>query len=289
MNVNEIPGGIEICGVSHFNLVHIFKCGQCFRWEEQPDGSFIGIAKGKVVQIKTSFNNITILNANLQDFFDIWQDYFDLNADYGAYKNRLMKDSVLKKAIPYGAGIRILKQDTFEALISFIISASNNIPRITKIVNLLCENFGEELEFNGKKYYTFPTPKKLAGASLEDLAIIRAGYRAEYIMDAAKRVACGEIDLNKVKNMPSSEAQKYLMQIKGVGPKVADCILIFGAGRLDVFPVDTWIDKAMKTLYPGSCNGVKVRKAGETLFGDICGLAQQYLFYYARENKIKME
>ena len=289
MKVNEIPRGIEICEVSHFNPVHIFKCGQCFRWEEQSDGSFIGVAKGKVVQIKTSFNNITILNTNLQDFFDIWQDYFDLSADYGLYKERLMKDNTLKKAIPYGEGIRILKQDTFEALISFIISASNNIPRITKIVNSLCENFGEELEYNGKKYYSFPSAEKLSGLTADDLAVIRAGYRTEYIMDAAKKVANGEINLNVIKEMPSADAQKYLMQIKGVGPKVADCILIFGAGRLDVFPVDTWIDKAMKTLYPKSCNGVKVRKAGETLFGDICGLAQQYLFYYARENKIKME
>ncbi len=287
MIINEIPGGVEIREAPCFNLKHIFECGQCFRWVLQNDGSYVGVAKGKVLKLISSNNNITIFNTNLQEFFDIWQDYFDLNSNYPDFQKRLSKDDTMKKAIKAGEGIRILRQDTFEALISFIISASNNIPRIMKIVESLCYGWGEEITYEGKKYYSFPSADKLASATVEDLAPIKAGFRAKYIVDAAKKVASGEIDLKALKEMNSDEAQKYLMQLQGVGPKVADCVLIFGVGKLDVFPVDTWIDKAMNSLYPEACKNQKVRKAGENLFGDICGLAQQYIFYYARENKIK--
>ena len=288
MKITEIDGGVLLTGLTQFNLTHIFECGQCFRWIKQPDGAFIGVAKGKVIKLVSSYNNITIYNTTLQEFFDIWEDYFDLKTDYGAYQKRLETDDIMKKAIASGEGIRILRQDTFEALISFIISASNNIPRIMKIVDSLCRLYGTEIEFEGEKYYTFPDPKALENATEEDLAPIRAGFRAKYIVDAVRKVCGGEIDLKKLETMEAHQAQKYLMNISGVGPKVADCVLIFGAGRLDVFPVDTWIDKAMKTLYPKQCSKTKVRDAGANLFGDICGLAQQYIFYYARENKLKI-
>ncbi len=289
MKINEFDGGIELTEVSQFNLKQVFECGQCFRWRAMEDGSYLGVAKGKVLKLTAYNNNITILNTNLQEFFEIWQDYFDLDTDYAQYQKRLSSDEIMKKAIAGGEGIRILRQDTFEALISFIISASNNIPRIMKIVDSLCILYGDEIEFEGEKFYTFPTPEKLAGITVEDLAPIRAGFRSKYIVDAVNKVNSGEIDLSLLKTLPVEEAGKYLMQINGVGPKVADCVLIFGAGRLDVFPVDTWIDKAMKALYPRACEGVKVRVAGQNLFGDICGLAQQYIFYYARETKMKIE
>ena len=287
MKITEIEGGVLISNADRFNLCHVFQCGQCFRWVMQPDGSFVGVAKGKVLRLISSGNNITIFNTNLQEFFDVWEDYFDLKTDYAEYQKRLATDEIMQKAIATGDGIRILHQDTFEALISFIISASNNIPRIMKIVDSLCRMYGDEIEFEGEKYYAFPTPEQLQGVTEEDLAPIKSGFRAKYIVDAVQKVCSGEIDLQLLKDMTADEAQKYLMKINGVGPKVADCVLIFGAGRLDVFPVDTWIDKAMKTLYPQACRGVKVRKAGENLFGDICGLAQQYIFYYARENKLQ--
>lgn len=284
MQVIEIDGGVKVCGVDCFNARHIFECGQCFRWKPGEDGFYTGVAMGKVLKVKSSDNNITILNTNLQEFFEIWENYFDLSSDYASFQTRLATDDIMKKAIESGKGIRILRQDTFEALISFIISASNNIPRIMKIVDRLCELFGDKAEYDGKDYYSFPTPERLRGVTEEDLAPIRSGFRAKYIVDAVNKVTGGEIDLSRLNKMSADEAQKYLMRINGVGPKVADCVLIFGAGRLDVFPVDTWIDKAMKKLYPEACRGIKVRKAGENLFGDICGLAQQYIFYYARES-----
>ena len=290
MQIKEINGGLLLCDAERFNLTHVFDCGQCFRWIKQSDGSYIGVAKGKVLRLSSSDNNITIFNTSLQEFFEIWENYFDLKTDYAGFQERLRIDKTMENAISAGEGIRILRQDTFEALISFIISASNNIPRIMKIVDRLCENFGDEIKFEGKSYYTFPTPEKLRGITEEDLAPIRSGFRAKYIVDAVEKVLDGTVRLDELGEMSVDEARAHLMQINGVGPKVADCVLIFGAGRLDVFPVDTWIDKAMKKLYPEVCKGVNVRVAGQTLFGDICGLAQQYIFYYARENKLeKME
>ncbi|MDP4118676.1 MAG: DNA glycosylase [Bacillota bacterium] len=287
MNVKEINGGVELENVQQFNLKHIFECGQCFRWSRQGDGSYVGVAKNKVLRLAAHDNNITIFNTSLQEFFEVWEDYFDLKTDYLSYQERLATDDIMRNAIKDGSGLRILRQDTFETLISFIISASNNIPRITKIVNCLCELYGDKVTYENETFYTFPSPKRLCGVTAEDLAPIRSGFRAKYITDAVEKVNSGEIDLKNLGKMPASDAQKYLMSISGVGPKVADCVLIFGTGRLDVFPVDTWIDKAMKTLYPAACEGTKVRNAGETLFGDICGLAQQYIFYYARENKLQ--
>ncbi len=287
MQIKEVSGGIMLCDVSRFNLTHVFECGQCFRWIKQPDGSYIGTARDRVLRLVALDNNITIFNTNLQEFFEIWEDYFDLKTDYRALQNRLRIDKTMEMAIKEGEGIRILRQDTFEALISFIISASNNIPRIMKIVDSLCALFGERLEYEGRTYYTFPTAERLRGVTVEDLAPIRSGFRAKYIVDAVEKVLNGTVNLEALKTMPINEARAQLMKINGVGPKVADCVLIFGAGRLEVFPVDTWIDKAMKTLYPNACSGINVRLAGENLFGDICGLAQQYIFYYARENKLE--
>lgn len=287
MKINEIEGGVELDDLTEFNLSHIFECGQCFRWKKQEDGSFVGVAKGRVLKLFEKNGKVTVLNTSKREFEEIWEDYFDLKTDYAAYQKRLSADPILKTAIGAGSGIRILRQDTFEALISFIISASNNIPRIMKIVDSLCRLYGDEIVYCGEKFYSFPSPEKLRGVTEEDLAPIRAGFRAKYIVDAVNKVLSGETELDRLSEMTALEAQKYLMRINGVGPKVADCVLIFGAGRLDVFPVDTWIDKAMKTLYPKACAGVKVRRAGENLFGDICGLAQQYIFYYARENKLQ--
>lgn len=287
MNIKEFQGGVILENTECFNLSNVFDCGQCFRWIKQPDNSYIGVAKNKVIRMASSDNNITIFNTNLQEFFEIWEDYFDLKADYRLYQKRLSVDSTMKKAIAGGEGIRILRQDTFEALISFIISASNNIPRIMKIVDALCTLYGEEIEFEGKTYYSFPTAERMRGVTAEDLAPIRSGFRAKYIADAVEKVLDGRVNLQSLCTLPVNDARAHLMQINGVGPKVADCVLIFGAGRLDVFPVDTWINKAMKTLYPEACNGVNIRQAGENLFGDICGLAQQYIFYYARENKLE--
>lgn len=270
-----------------FNLKHTFLCGQCFRWDENDDGSFTGIALDRVVKIKASDKYITLFNANLQEFNEIWSNYFDFSRDYGVLKCNIAKDDIMRAAVDYGWGIRILHQNTWETIISFIISASNNIPRIKGIISRLCELYGNKIEAFGNTYYTFPTPQALKGATESDLAPIRSGFRAKYIVDAVNAVFDGRLNLNEFPNMSTQEIKQRLLGINGIGNKVADCILLFGCGRFDVFPVDTWIKKAMNSLYPDECARCRdVRTAGEEYFGENCGLAQQYLFYYARENKL---
>lgn len=270
-----------------FNLQHIFLCGQCFRWEENSDGSFTGIALDRVVKIKTSDKQITIFNTNLREYNEIWSKYFDISRDYGILKRSIAKDDIMRAAVEYGNGIRILRQDTWETIVSFIISASNNIPRIKNIISALCKLYGNKIEAFGSTYYSFPTPDILRGLTVEDLAPIRSGFRAKYIIDAVNAVFDGRLNISEFPAMTTSEIKKQLLTVNGIGNKVADCILLFGCGRFDVFPVDTWIKKAMHSLYPSECKQYgDIRLAGEKYFGESCGLAQQYLFYYARENKL---
>lgn len=288
MNVFPISGGVLIENVPDFNLRHTFLCGQCFRWNENADGSFTGVAFGRAVRIAASDNNITLFNTNLQEFNEIWQKYFDFKRDYSVIKSEVAHDALMRRAVSFGSGIRILHQDAWETVISFIISASNNIPRIKGIIERLCENFGREITADGKKYYTFPTPGELRGVTASDLAPLRCGFRDVYIEDAVRSIFDGRLNLGELKTMPLSAAKKSLLSVKGIGSKVADCILLFGCGRFGVFPVDTWINKAMTALYPEQCEKYgSVRAAGENYFGEYCGIAQQYLFYYARENKIE--
>lgn len=270
-----------------FNLKHIFLCGQCFRWEENEDGSFTGIAFNRVVKIKAANKYITLFNANLQEFNEIWSKYFDISQNYAELKCNIAKDDIMRRAVEYGGGIRILRQDTWETIVSFIISASNNIPRIKGIISRLCELYGTKINAFENVYYSFPTPDDLRGITEDDLAPIRSGFRAKYIVDAVNAVFDGRLNIDKFPDMSTAEIKKELLTVHGIGNKVADCILLFGCGRFDVFPVDTWIKKAMHTLYPKECEIYgDIRTAGEKYFGGNCGLAQQYLFYYARENKL---
>lgn len=270
-----------------FNLKHTFLCGQCFRWDENDDGSFTGVALGRVIKIKSSDKYITLFNANLQEFNEIWSKYFDFSRDYSVLKCNIAKDDIMRSAVKYGWGIRILRQNTWETIISFIISASNNIPRIKIIISRLCELYGSKTEAFGNTYYSFPSPHDLKGITEADLAPIKSGFRAKYIVDAVNAVFDGRLNLNEFPDMSTSEIKQRLLSVRGIGSKVADCILLFGCGRFDVFPVDTWIKKAMLSLYPKECERCgDVRAAGEEYFGESCGLAQQYLFYYARENKL---
>lgn len=287
MDITAENNTVTIHNLSDFNLKHIFLCGQCFRWDENEDGSFTGVAMDRVIKISAHDNNYTLFNTNLQEFNEIWLDYFDLKRNYSDLKKQVAIDEIMKKATEYGFGIRILRQNLWETMISFIISASNNIPRIKQIVARLCEMFGEKICFDNKVYYTFPSPEKMKGVTEDDLAPVRSGFRAKYIADAAEKVNSGELNLTELAKMPTAEAKEKLLTVKGIGSKVADCILLFGMGRFDVFPVDTWIDKAMKNLYPSQCEGIRnVREAGETIFGENCGLANQYIFFYARDNKL---
>lgn len=271
--------------VDSFEPKHVFECGQCFRWNQEDDGSFTGVAYGKVLNVSKKDNNIVLKNTNLEDFKSIWYDYFDLERDYIDVKKRLRDDETLKKAIDFGDGIRILNQDEWEILISFIISANNRIPMIMRAINLLSEKYGEFAgEYKGVKYYSFPTPQSLSGLTVEDLADCKTGFRAKYIIAAADMVASGEIDIYSIKGMETELARKELMKFSGVGPKVSDCIMLFSMSKQDAFPIDVWVKRVMEYFYLEEDTKLpEIQSYANEKFGNLAGFAQQYLFYYARE------
>lgn len=263
--------GVEVPQISDFNLAETLDCGQCFRWDAQPDGSFRGIAFDRHLHVYIDGDTLVLDGAGEEDFLRYWRGYFDLDFDYAAVRTALSAQSEeMAQAARYAPGIRLLKQDPWEALCSFIISQNNNIPRIKGIIARLCQCFGEPLEGGG---HSFPPPQRLRGLTPEDLQPLRCGFRAAYLLSAAQKVADGEIDLEAVSIMALPEAREQLMRIKGVGPKVAECALLYGMHRLDAFPMDVWMKRAMGTLFPG--------KSPE-YFGVYAGIAQQYLFHYSR-------
>lgn len=257
--------------VKDFLPDEIFDCGQCFRWEKAEDGSWSGIAHGRRLTVSLRGDELTLRGTDRAGFDSLWRDYFDLGRDYGAVKEFLSADPVLREAAAYSPGIRILRQEPWETLCSFIISQNNNIPRIKGIISRLCENFGKDL--GGA--YSFPSAETLAGLDESDLAPLRCGFRARYILDAARRVAGGEVDLGGLSDIPLSDAHAALESITGVGPKVADCTLLFGCGRLECFPVDVWMKRILARYYPGGFPEKYL------VYG---GIAQQYLFNLARAN-----
>lgn len=268
----EVNNGIELHNVSDFDLKDTFECGQCFRFDEQEDGSYIGVASGKKLRIKKQGQKI-ILDCVWEDV-NFWLDFLDLEFDYQDAKEKLSKlHPNLEKAAKHAPGIRILRQEPWEALCSFIISQNNNIPRIKGIVSRLCEYFGEKID---DRYYSFPDAKTISRLSKEDLAPLRCGFRDKYILDAASKVANDEINMETIKSLPIEQARQELMKIKGVGVKVADCALLYGFHRLECFPMDVWMKKAMEELFPGV--------VGEE-FGEHAGIAQQYIYHYMRNLK----
>ena len=275
---------IQIKIEKDFNLDHIFDCGQCFRWEKEEDGSYTGVASGKVARMAYEDGVLTIegpgagagdggaggagaCDGACAGDEEFWRDYLDLDRDYGQIKKSLKG---VGDAIEYGYGIRILNQDPWETLISFIISQNNNIPRIKGCIEKLCRLYGEPLgTFRGKEYFGFPGPEDLAEA---DLSEVKLGYRAGYITDTARRV-CEQ-------GMPEAGE---LLDCKGVGPKVANCILLFGYRKYDSFPIDVWMKKIMNQLYGFDEEDRKgMEKFARENFGQNSGFAQQYLFYYVR-------
>lgn len=287
MNIVSFQNNIIISDIEDFDLAQTFECGQCFRWNKNPDGSYTGVAFGHALTIKQDNDTITLFDTDEKTFYNIWYDYFDLGRNYSDIKKTLSKDHVLKKAIHYGSGIRILKQDLWETIISFIISASNNIPRIKKIIESLCYNFGDEITYMGNTYYSFPSPSSLFGKTTEDISVIRAGFRDKYILDAVNKVFVCDINLDCIKNMKNTDARKELLKIYGVGNKVCDCIMLFSLSHTDSFPVDVWIKRIMEYCYFDGEQSIKdVSLFAREKFGQLAGFAQQYLFFYARENKI---
>jgi N-glycosylase/DNA lyase len=275
--------------IKDFEPKHIFECGQCFRWHRQEDGSYTGVAMGRVLNVKKEENRVVFSNTNLSEFKDIWYNYFDLDRDYGQIKRELSKDDVLKQAIPFGEGIRILKQEVWETLISFIVSANNRIPMIKKGIELMSQKYGTPIgQYQGQTYYSFPTPDQLKNASYEELKECKVGFRGKYILSAAYMVSGEEIEIKNIHNLVTEDARKNLIRFNGVGPKVADCIMLFSMDKQDAFPVDVWVKRVMEHFYlekdiPLS----KIQSYAKDKFGDLAGFAQQYLFYYARDMKGK--
>lgn len=277
-------------GVKNFNIKQILECGQCFRWEKKAELNYIIIAYGRVIEVIQEDDKVTILNSNKEDFNNIWFEYFDLGRDYSKIKDELSKDEILKKSVDYGYGIRILSQEPFELVISFIISARNSIPSIKKTIKKISERWGKEIEYNGEKFYTFPTPEMLKDATEDDIRETGASFRSKYIVDTVFNInkdldnIDGVYNLKRIASLSDDECHTALQEFKGVGAKVADCIMLFSMKKYSAFPVDVWVKRAMMHFYnakEGSLN--KIRIFARDKFKDLSGFAQQYLFYYARE------
>ncbi len=274
-----------------FNLKHIFECGQCFRWNKEDDGSYIGVIKNAVIKVKKENNKIIFTgNCKTKDFKSLIRYYFDLDTNYSEYKEKLSKiDEYMKQSIEFGEGIRILKQDLWETIISFIISANNNIPRIKKIIERISEKYGDKIEFEEKEYFLFPTIEQLSKASVEDLRALGLGFRDKRIYNTTQMILNKEFDLEKLKKLDNTYLMKEeLLKLDGVGPKVADCILLFSLKRIDAFPIDVWVRRVMNDLYIHNEDETKVNKKeleklAENKFLGLSGIAQQYLFYWKRE------
>ena len=286
MKVYEKENSVVIEGALDFDPKHIFECGQCFRWKAEEDGSYTGVAKGRVINVSREGNTVYLKNTNLEDFNKIWKSYFDLETDYAKIKNELKSmDEYLEKATEFGWGIRILRQDPWEMLISFIISSNNRIPMIQKAISNLSREYGTYIgKFNGVEYYDFPTPEQLSKASIADIRACSTGFRDKYIKATTERVISENEDVYDYENLATEDCRKKLMEFNGVGPKVCDCIALFGMQKYDTFPVDVWVKRVMQEFYVEDDMSLpKIRKYAIDKFEDLSGFAQQYLFYYARE------
>lgn len=276
--------------IDSFEPKHIFECGQCFRWNKEDDNSYTGIFRNNVLNVKKEKQQIVFRGICDGDIEKICNEYFDLNTNYKEIKNKLSSiDEYLETSIKYGEGIRILNQDLWETIISFIISANNNIPRIKGIIERISKNYGNEIDYNKKKYYTFPTIEELSKASVEDLRSLGLGFRDKRVYDTTKIFLNKEITIQELYNEKNTDKlREKLLTLPGVGPKVADCIMLFSLKKYDVFPIDVWVRRVMNDLYIHNENEEKVsknelQKLAKEKYSNLAGLAQQYLFYWKRE------
>lgn len=274
MQITMQDNQLFVTGSSRFSARQTFTCGQCFRWTEQPDGSYLGIVRGLPARVSDQ-DGALVLSSDEQQFAQLWRGYFDCDTDYAAICDSFAVDAFTAAAADFGRGIRILRQEPWEALCTFILSQCNNIPRITGIVDRLCTLLGEPISFEQQTLYAFPSPEQLAICTLEDLASLRAGYRTPYLIAAAQAVCSGTVDFSALSRMDTDAARREIMQLRGVGRKVADCFLLFGLHKLDAFPVDTWMKKAA-AYYSGDMK--------QFINSPYAGVYQQYFFFYTREN-----
>lgn len=274
MQITMQDNQLFVTGSSRFSARQTFTCGQCFRWTEQPDGSYLGIVRGLPARVSDQ-DGALVLSSDEQQFAQLWRGYFDCDTDYAAICDSFAVDAFTAAAADFGRGIRILRQEPWEALCTFILSQCNNIPRITGIVDRLCTLLGKPISFEQQTLYAFPSPEQLACCTPEDLASLRAGYRTPYLIAAAQAVCSGTVDFSALSRMDTDAARREIMQLRGVGRKVADCFLLFGLHKLDAFPVDTWMKKAA-AYYSGDMK--------QFINSPYAGVYQQYFFFYTREN-----
>ena len=282
MNITTKERGsdIEISGLSCCNISQIFDCGQTFRFDPDGNGNIRGIAHGReLVLSQPTPDTVIIRDMSTNEFESLWRKYLALDDDYDGIRSAITEscsaDTAMSAAMECGGGIRILHQDPWETLCSFIISQNNNIPRIKGIISRMCARFGEPIGGSGN-LYSFPTAESLCTAGTDAIFACGTGFRAKYITDAAEKIASGDISIEDVLKMNTEEAANELCRIKGVGPKVAACTLLFGFGKTDAFPIDVWVKRVLAKYYPPEFD--------PTCFGKYAGLAQQYLFYYERYN-----
>lgn len=306
-NVEFIDDKVILKNVRDFNIKQTFECGQCFRWEKQEGNRYIGVAHSRVLEVEQIENDIILHNTCEEDFNNIWRNYFDLDRDYKKIKKELSKDETLKLAVDYGYGIRVLNQEPFELVISFIISARNSIPVICSTIKHISEKWGKKIEYKGKDYYTFPTKEVLSKVTVDEVREVGGSFRSKYIVDTSSKINeaalinAGEIqieetdeflekyDLERIIKLDDNACHKALQNYMGIGAKVADCIMLFSMGKTSAFPVDIWVKRAMMHFYNANEMSLpKIRVFGRDRFGELSGFAQQYLFYYARENGIKL-
>ena len=274
--------------VNYFNLKYTLECGQCFRWTKE-DEYYIGIIKDRVIKIKQEDSHLYILSNKEEDLEKVVKEYFELSKDYESIENRISKvDEYVKKAVSNTSGLRNLNQDLFETIISYIISANNNIPRISKSVNEISKRYGKKIIFNEKEYYLFPTPEELKDVTIEEYRECGVGFRDKYIFNTVKEINKGKFNLDEIKELSTELLRDRLLSLMGIGPKVADCSLLFSCGRQEVFPVDVWVERVMKKLYFKEANVSKkeILKYSIENFGSDAGIIQQHLFYNIRENLI---
>ena len=280
---------VELSGVADFDVARTFDCGQCFRFEpvenSRHDSEFAGVACGRAVSFGQDGDKIYIYNADEQDYYSIWRSYLGLDLDYGRICEDIISRSdneALREAVAVGRGIRILRQQPWEAVCSFIISQNNNIPRIKKIIEAMSERCGQKIDARGMEShgapegiaYAFPTPEAVLELGVDGVFALKTGFRAKYIIDAAEKCTDGRVDLAALYSMPTAEAAESLKSIKGIGDKVAACSLLFGFGKLDAFPVDVWIKKVIARYFGDNFTAASL--------GPYAGVAQQFLFYYER-------
>lgn len=277
--------------VRDFDLEQIFECGQCFRWDRREDGSYLGVAGQSLAKMsmaqESGFLKIELLRSGDGEDENFWKKYLDLDRDYGKIKEELCrKDEKIREAVEFGSGIRILSQDPFEMVISFIISQNSNIPRIKKCINSISEKYGKKIgDYEGRTYYAFPTPNALAKATEAELMDLKLGYRAAYIVKTVSIILGNMDNFDRIESMEYEEAKEFLLRLSGIGPKVADCILLFGLRHFHAFPIDVWVKRIMHEAYGFEEKDLKgMQDFAKEKFGENAGLAQQYLFYYIRGN-----